>query len=135
MEKLNVILFQFIIPIACSLSSGIFVKIIKKRRTLIGVLVLSFFFMFISLYIAYWQIPELVIVPKLEQQWKDQAILLCNKIHLNPILKRGNYCPEPNLVQKQSLVPGSQVFPNSDIVLYICIGQPVGDPLFGVKDK
>ena len=118
--------------------SGVIILIADIVRPFIGkhklvrriVRVVAFLILTVWLYVVHIQIPELVVVPELRHMWVDEAIVLCREMRLTVEVKRV-YGRNQDEVLGQSLVPGSREFPNSKILLIVCVGEPVVDPLYG----
>lgn len=132
---MDLLILQVILPLVINLISGIilaFFANLKQYRVII--LISTFIILSNCLYFAYIQTPELVVVPNLRHQWVDQATVLCKKIGLRAEAKSGDYGDRQNEVQKQSLAPGSLVFMNSKIEIFVCTGYPAGDPLYNFTE-
>jgi beta-lactam-binding protein with PASTA domain len=125
----NLLIFQVILPLVINLISGILLSKFDRHRK--AILFTTLIVLFSCLYFgAYLQTPELIAVPDLQGQWKDQATILGKKMGLEVIVKDGSYGDRQDKVQRQSLAPGSLVLMNTKIEIYVCKGYVTGDPLY-----
>ena len=132
----DLLIFQVILPLVINLISGVFLAFVTKlKQHKVPILIITFIMLANCLYLAYEQMPELVVVPNLQHQWVDQAAVLCKRVGLRVEVKPGNYCDRQNEILRQSLEPGSLVLANSQIEIIVCRGQAVGDPLYNIPRR
>jgi beta-lactam-binding protein with PASTA domain len=133
----RLLVFQVVLPLVINLIAGaLLIFLPRPTRKLYRLIVFLVMALVLagSLYYAYILTPELVVVPDLRHQWKDQATDLCNKVGLRVKEPRRRYGERQNEVLDQSLVPGSLVFAGTEIEMTICVGSLAGDPMYGIKE-